>query len=114
MMMELTFDALGGTSGGARVPVVTIRADEALLRHAQVRQLPPRMRPADAVAHPGDAIVPAPTWNAGNRLLRRIEDGFAVVVLAALLGLGALTFGYAVDALAAAAPASVSPVAASR
>ncbi|MEO8753353.1 MAG: hypothetical protein ABI624_11820 [Casimicrobiaceae bacterium] len=85
--------------------------DGALVRDAQVRrmpQMPPQLRPAE------DAAQPAQAWNACGGLLRRIEGAFAVAVLAGLLGLTALTFGYAIDALAAAQPARTAAAAASR
>ena len=103
----------GGAAGRLQAPPVSTRVDDVPARYAHVRAARVSVRPADDGREIGRGIVRARAWPAAGRLLRRIEDAFAVVVLAGLLTLGALTFGYAFASLATGEAGSVPAVAAS-
>ena len=104
MMMELTFDAATPRSK------VTARDSK---RRARTPCAPALVHPADRGPGIGQRMVARRGWHSANRLLRRTEAAFVVAVLASLLALGTLTFGYAVDGLVAVQAAGVPVVAVS-
>lgn len=101
MMMELTFDAATTRSR------VTERNNE---RRARTPCAPALVQPADREPAIGQYMVAERGWHPANRLLRRTEAAFNIAVLASLLALGTLTFGYAVDGLVAAQAAGLPAV----
>ena len=84
MMMKLTFET------GTRRPASGLRLEAGLrfLPDAAVAQA----RSSEPV---GDE--PAAGFYGVGRVMRRVEDAFAVATLALLLALGGLTIGYAFD-----------------